>query len=82
MLDEEPVGHVGDWELLARVRAAAPALHVFGHCHGRQGARRGAGGVVFVNAASSDGRGGLAAPVVVDVAPAGRAEARTAVESL
>ena len=77
VMDDEPVGHIGDWQLLERVREAAPALHVFGHCHGLQGGRRLSGpageeGTLFVNAASSDGCGGIAPPVVVDVRAAAR----------
>ena len=75
VLDEESVGHIGDPALLDRVRMVEPLLHVFGHCHGLQGGRRlrtQTGEVLFVNAASLDGRDGIASPVVVDVYPMAR----------
>ena len=75
--DAHLMAEILHWQLLERVREAAPALHVFGHCHGLQGGRRLSGpageeGTLFVNAASSDGCGGIAPPVVVDVRAAAR----------
>jgi predicted phosphodiesterase len=59
--------HVGCEELAPRVRALAPALHVFGHIHEARGSVRN-GATLYVNASSLDRRyRETSAPYVIDL---------------
>lgn len=54
ILDKTPRGdHVGDKDLLYRVRQVKPTLHVFGHIHGSHGIVESSAGI-SVNAATCD----------------------------
>jgi Icc-related predicted phosphoesterase len=68
ILDENTAGiHVGCAQLLARVIAIKPRLHVFGHIHEAYG-RIDQGSTIFVNASTCNlSYQPLQAPIVVDL---------------